>query len=140
MHNLLIWPLSQDDKIIFSSQGASLSSIICSDLIDISLCSNTQEYVLVSGLTGCKLSSFRKTLNLLLQAQQNKVELDNIFTIKSSETGMILIEIYKNDCVLKFNIITLDDIKSWVFQLELLEVVMQENENEQKNRHNGCCG
>ena len=140
MHNLLIWPLTEHDKIIFSSQSASLSSITCCDLIDIFLHSHAQEYLLVSGLTGCRLSDFKKSLDLLLQGQQTKVELEGACVIKSSQTGILLLEIYQNNLVLKFNIITLDDIKSWVSQLELLEVLMQENENEQKNRHNGCCG
>lgn len=140
MHNLLIWPLTEQDKIIFSSENASLSSITCCDPIDIGFYNGNQKYLLATALSGCKFSALKKELSFFVQGGQAKVELKDVFSIKSSELGAISLELYQNSHVLKFFIIALDDVKSWVSQLELLEVLMQENENEQKNRHNGCCG
>jgi hypothetical protein len=140
MNNLLIWPLSEHYKIIFSSQSTSLSSITCCDPIDILLYRDTEKYVLASGLTGCKISSLKKELHLLLQDKHTIVQLQGVFTIKGSELETILLELYLNNHTLTFFIITFDDIQSWLSQLELLEILMQENENEQKNRGKGCCG
>lgn len=141
MNNLLIWPLSEHYKISFSSQSATLSSITCCDPIDIFLHSQHEQYLLGTGLTGCKISSLKKELHSLLQNKQAVAELQEVFTIKSSQLGVMLLELYyKNNHNLAFFIITLDDIQSWFSQLELLEVLMQENENEQKNRGKGCCG
>ncbi|MBI2344638.1 hypothetical protein HYV10_01040 [Candidatus Dependentiae bacterium] len=140
MHNLLVWQLRDDYKIIFSSQGASLSTVTCCDSIDISFYGESQKYLLATTLTGCSLSSFKKELDLFVQGVVFQAKFNDIFVLRRSEIGIILLEISKDDQILGFFIISFDDIQSWISQLELLEILMQENENERKNRNNGCCG
>lgn len=140
MHNLLVWSLSESKKIVFSSKTVSLSSITCCDPIDVTLHYQVQDYPLAFGLTGCTFTAFKKDLDLLIQGQKSEISFSTIFKIKSSKLDGILLEIYQDKDLLAGNLITLDDVRSWASQLELLEVLMQENENEQKNRGKGCCG
>jgi hypothetical protein len=139
MHNLLMWPLSQDDKIVFSSQGASLASITCCDPIDISLSVSLHQYQLASGLTGCKISAFKVALQSVLEKKQHAAQLDTSLNVRVSKLGQILVEIFQDSECIAYYLIDMDIVTSWIAQLELLEVLMQENENEQKNRNKGCC-
>ncbi len=139
MNNLLIWPLSDTAKIVFSSADATLANITCCDKIDFSFKVDQLEYPLVLGLTGCQLSSFRKELLSIFNQSKKESSLSEAIFISLSKLGHILVEVYHQKEALGYFLVTLETIQAWITQLELLEVVMQENENEKKSRGTGCC-
>ena len=99
MNQILVLPISETIKIIFSSV-ADLGSITCCNRLTLTLQNNGQSTVLVSDLSGSDVVRFQQNLKTLVD-------------------GQIL--------------------QAWGQQLELLHVVMQENELEQKGRDQGCC-
>lgn len=139
MNNLLIWPLTETDKIIFSSSKSSLATITCCDTIDLLLYVNKAEFQLVSDMTGCQLSSFKNDLVSIVNKTKNDVVLGQKITISCSKLGQILISIQEQSAVLAYFIIATEIVQAWIAQLDLLEVVMQENENEKNSRGTGCC-
>jgi hypothetical protein len=139
MNNLLIWPLSDTVKIVFSSTYATLANITCCDKIDFYFKVDQVEYPLALGLTGCQLSSFRKELLAIVNQSITEISLSESICISLSRLGHILVQVDHQKEVLGYFLVTLETIQAWITQLELLEVVMQENENEKKSRGTGCC-
>ncbi len=139
MNNLLIWPLSENAKIIFLSQNATLSTITCCDQIDIQLEIDHKLYSLVGSLTGCQLSAFKKSLEDIIIDKINKVSLQDVVLISKAELGQVLFKIDKENKALAYFLIDISTMQAWATQLDLLEVVMQENENEKKIKGKGCC-
>jgi hypothetical protein len=147
MNNLLIWPLTETDKIIFSSSTATLATITCCDPIDLvfktdsidPLNKNLTKYQLVSGLTGCQLSSFKNELMFLINQTKTEATLAQVLSISYSKLGHVLLKIQYQNSTLGYFLINLEAVQAWNAQLDLLEVVMQENENEKKSKSSGCC-
>lgn len=139
MNNLLIWSLSHDDKLVFSSFQASLATITCCDSITVTLKVNQAEYQLFTDLKGCALTTFKQDLLKILHKKELKAELLKNIEILRSSLGQILIQIKSKDVVLAYFLTDFEVIQTWISQLELLEIVMQENENEKKSRGSGCC-
>jgi len=139
MNNILLWPLSDTDKIVFSSIHASLATITCCDSIDLYFKTSKAEYPLKSGLTGCQLSFFKNELSAIVNQTKKEVNLTQVISVSSSKLGNVLIQMYQQEEVLTYFTASLETIQAWIAQLDLLEVVMQENENEKKSRGAGCC-
>ena len=139
MNNLLFWPLLHNIKIIFSS-SATLSTITCCDQIDLVLEKDQEQFVVISGLTGCQLSSLKNHLQEMAASKTNKLSWQDVLLISKSQLGQILLEIQKDNKSFAYFVIEMDMLQAWVRQLDLLDVVMQENENEKKNAHSNCCG
>lgn len=139
MNNLLVWPLSENSKIIFLSKNATLATITCCDQIDIKLEIEQTEYVLLSCLTGCQLSSFKNSLEEIVTDKTNSISFQDVLLISKSQLGQLLLEIYIENRSFAYFLIDMPTIQAWAKQLDLLEVVMQENENEKKTRGKGCC-
>jgi hypothetical protein len=139
MNNLLVWPLSENTKIIFLSQSATLSTITCCDQIDIRFEVDQKHYILISNLTGCQLSAFKQSLQDIIVDKTNKASLQDTLLISKPILGDLLLEIHKDNQTFAYFLIAIDIMQAWATQLDLLEVVMQENENEKKTRGKGCC-
>lgn len=139
MNNLLIWPLTEKDKIIFSSSVSSLASITCCDPISISLKTEKQEYLLLSNVMGCQLGTFKQDLLLIVNRTNLVAQLQKSLFVCISKLGQILVEIKDQDSTIAYFLVDLETIQAWATQLDLLEVVMQENENEKNSKGTGCC-
>lgn len=140
MHHLLVWPLSQQSKIIFVSNTADLSTITCCDTINIILQHNDQQIMILESVTGCALTSFKILLHGLIFDQQQSARFQDVFLFQVDQFDNWLIDIRLQHKPLLYALVTVDTLKSWQTQLDLLQVVMEENENEKKSRGSGCCG
>ena len=130
MNNLLIWPLTETDKIIFTSSKVTLATITCCDSIDVFLKSRQGEFHLVSDLTGCQFNRFKNELLSVINKTQPGAKLVDSFSILCSSLNHFLVQIYDHNTVLAYFLVDLKTIQAWISQLDLLEVVMQENEND----------
>lgn len=140
MSHLLVWPLSPDLKIVFSSQGSDLATITCCDKLDMVLYHRDNQHVLQENITGCALSGFKQALQLLATGQQMTGRFADVFLLGRDQFDHVLVEIRSEQKPLSYSLVPLETVESWAAQLDLLQVVMEENENEKKNRGTGCCG
>lgn len=68
MHQILVFPLSKDIKIIFSSV-VDLGSITCCDRLTVTLQNGDQSTTLVSDLSGCDVVKLQQNLKTLIDGQ-----------------------------------------------------------------------
>jgi hypothetical protein len=139
MHQILVWQLSQDFKILFQSLVCDLGSITCCDTLTLTLQGNDQSIVFESNVSGCQVANLQTALQLLIDGQKKSVSFLNSLVVSIDSFDHILLEIKKDDTVFCYQLIDLQTIKGWSKQLELLHVLMEENEMEKKNRGKGCC-
>lgn len=137
---LLVWPLSQQIKIVLNSQDADLATITCCDKLDMILYHGDTLYILQENITGCALSTFKLALDQLASGQQITARFGNAVLLGRDQFDQVLVEIRSVQKALSYSVVPLETIQSWAVQLDLLQVVMEENENEKKNRGVGCCG
>lgn len=140
MHQLLIWPLSENIKLIFASKLSDLATITCCDTIDIILHNNEQQHMLLSDVTGCSLESLKKMLQSMIAGSLATGRFQDVILLSHDQLDNWLVDIRQNHEPFCYGVVTIDVIQSWAAQLDLLQVVMEENENEKKSRGSGCCG
>ncbi len=139
MHQILVWPILEQTKIIFQSDKANLETITCCDYLTIILQKFEASTCLVQHLSGCGLSHLQTELEQFVQKKINRVNFNNVLLLdhysdQSVSLKVKVIDVLKIDCLIDWAI-----VKGWIAQLELLSVLMEENENEQKSRGKGCC-
>lgn len=139
MNQILVWQLSPEFKILFLSASADLGTITCCDTLTLTLQGKGQSIIFASNVPGCDVAGLQKNLYLLIDAHQKSVNfLDSLF-LSIDSFGQILLKITQNEIDICYQLIDLQLIKGWARQLELLHVLMEENEMEQKSRGKGCC-
>lgn len=140
MPHLLVWPLAQHLQIVFNSHGADLGTITCCDSLDMMLYHYDQPYLLKENITGCALSSLKQILQSIATKQQNTGRFADVMLLGKDQFDHVLVEMRDvSQKPLSYSVVSLEVIQSWAAQLDLLQVVMEENENEKKNRGSGCC-
>ena len=138
MNALLAINLSDNMRLVVVS-SKTLENIQCCDGIDIKVYHENNQYVVCEKLVARELSLLRKVLTyMLLKQEQQPVSLWNFLQINWTSQGLRLGICYK-DSIWKHWIVSFDLIQAWISQIELLLVVMEENENELKNKGKGCC-
>jgi|GEM_PF-1308640 len=140
MHQLLVWPLSESLKFVFSSKTSDLATITCCDTIDLILQHHDQQHVLLSDVTGCSLESLKKMLQSMAAGSQATGRFQDVILFGRDQFDNWLVDIRQNHEPFCYGVITIEVVQSWAAQLDLLQVVMEENENEKNSRGTGCCG
>lgn len=140
MSHLLVWPLSLDLKIVLNAHGADLGTITCCDTFDMVLRHHDNSYFIHKNMTGCMLDGLKQMLELLVSGKQMTGRFDDGLLLGRDQLGHFLVEIREQQKPLSYSVVTTEVLQSWIAQLELLAIVMEENENEKKNRGTGCCG
>ena len=139
MHQILVWPLSDTLKIMFVSPRCDLGTITCCDELSMILQHQDQTYQIASNVVGCSFSKFKELLVQFLAREQTHIAWSDTFFLSMDRCDNILLEIRQQDRALCYQIISLSMVQSWIAQLDLLHVLMEENENEKKSRGKGCC-
>ena len=139
MNQILVWPLSDTLKINFSSPRSDLGAITCCDLLEIILIYKDQDFVIARDVMGCDFANFKQILQQLIVKQQTKVQFKQVFYVSMDQCDNILLEILRDEVVFCYQVVSIDMVQSWIAQLDLLHVLMEENENEKKSRGKGCC-
>lgn len=140
MSNLLVWSLQQDLKLVFHSPQADLGTITCCDLFEIVLLHGDVSHLIVENMTGCMLSSLKQILEQLVSDQRQAGRFHDNLLFGRDLVGHCLVEIRRDQRPLSYNVVDIETLRSWIAQLDLLQVVMEENENEKKSRGTSCCG
>jgi len=86
------------------------------------------------------LDGLKQMLELLVSGKQMTGRFDDGLLLGRDQLGHFLVEIREQQKPLSYSVVTTEVLQSWIAQLELLAIVMEENENEKKNRGTGCCG
>lgn|SRR3990167_7176969 len=69
MHQILVWPLSSEFSLVFSSQKSDLGNITCCDRLTLSFKNNDHSITLISDMPGCDLEKLQKILKSLIDEQ-----------------------------------------------------------------------
>lgn len=139
MNQLLVWPLSDQMKLLFICHNAGLATITCCDQIDLVLSHHDASYVLLEGISGCGMQGLHTTLQNLVQAKQLEGDFFKVLFFRKDQLGQFLIEIRYQQQPFGYVIEQQDILQAWACQLELLQIVMEENDKEKKSRGQGCC-
>lgn len=140
MAYILILPLSDNIKLVIDASSADLATITCCDMLNLILVSNDQKHVLLEGFTGCSLHQIQNIMKNMLLGNATKGSFVDVIFFNQDQCNQVLIEIQQNQKTFCYGLMTFDMIKSWIDQLDLLIVLMEENEKEKKSRGTGCCG
>ncbi len=138
MQSLVIWSLSNTVQLRIASAHKDLGSVTCCDSLHVQLM--YQDTIQDLGtISGCDITHFQSVLKKAIE--QSKVEsfMNSLF-FSTDCMGQALVDIRVDNQTLCYAVVAVDTVQSWVSQLELLHVVMEENEKEQKSRGTGCCG
>ena len=139
MHQILVWPVCEQTKIVFQSDKATLATITCCDYLIVVLDNIGVSTPIVQHLSGCGLSHLQTELEQLLEKKVDRVNFSNALLLNYVSDNTVCLKVKVMDVIRVDVLIDLDAIKGWIAQLELLSVLMEENENEQKSRGKGCC-
>src|SRR5689334_7960636 len=130
MAHLLVWQLSDCNSLILGAQHADLATVTCCDPLSLELLVKDQKHVVQDPLTGCQLKSIRENLNKIVSGTALAVRLFDNLLVGTDQCGQVLVEIRKDSKPFVYSLVTIEIVQSWITQLELLDVVMEENENE----------
>ncbi len=139
MHQILVWPISEQVKIVFQSDKANLGTITCCDYLAIILQKAGVSVEIVQHLSGCGLKHLQTELEQFAQKKISHVHFNHALYFKLQSDDSISLKIIMVDKSEMECLIDWQTVKGWIAQLELLSVLMEENENEQKSRGKGCC-
>ena len=140
MRDLIVWQLSDFVKVSIGSITKDLQTITCCDLVDIVLYHHQEAYPILVGLPACELHKFAMMLKkTTLQPYEQSVLHDGI-TMQQDICQTVLLTFLMHGQLIHHSTQSLLIIQSWIRQLELLHVLMEENEHEKKTRSTSCCG
>lgn len=139
MHKLLVWPCSQTIKIIVHADQVDLSTITSCDHLNISVLFEQQLESIDTQITGCQIPKIRQKLTKLADREIHAVHISPNLKLSIDHYDNVLVELSKNGQPWLYQLQDLATIVSWVAQLKLLEIVMQENAEEKKQKGTGCC-
>lgn len=138
MNQILCLRFGELDQIAITSDVATLESIVCGSQISFVLCvAGTR--VALKNISSCQLRGFQKGLEDVLGQRQSMCRFQSIISLSPADGEALRLTVFCDNQVLLEKPIALIEVESWIAQLELLDVLMEENENEQNNRGKGCC-
>jgi hypothetical protein len=139
MHQILVWQLTPQINLTFSSSVADLGSITCCDRLTLSVTNGQKKSTLTTDLAGCEVEKLEKMLQSLVTKEQKSVHFSNIINVAVDSFDQVLVCLSGPEGFVSYQIVDLIMIKGWTQQLELLHVLMEENDLEKKSRGKGCC-
>lgn len=138
MNKILIWPLSLHYKIIFASTSSSLATLTCCDRLTVYLQNNEQLPVVLSELSGCDVMKLKENLQKLMLTSP-KLQFLDFLCVRRGQNDDFSLEIRQQNDLLYFQKIDRETLTSWIAQLDLLKILMEENELEKQSQGKGCC-
>jgi hypothetical protein len=139
MNPLLVWPLTESLFLHVCSPQKTLANITCCDELTLMLKmqKNKAEDMQSEHLCAVYIADFlkfKRDLVALGAGQLQTSNLQNILKISVNQHGF---EVLVRDFSVVIDVAVL---QSWIGQIDLLNILMQENEQEAKERGRGCCG
>lgn len=138
MNNLLVFPLNQNEKILISSQGLSLATVTLCSQLKVLFIGLDGQYTISDTVKGSDFSVLKEGLKSLFDKKVQSFSWKQLI-FKFSKLEHCLVEIYFQDEILGYYIVDRSAIQSWITQLELFEVLMYENQEEEKLKGKSCC-
>lgn len=138
MNKILVWPLSLQYKIVFASTSADLATLTCCDRLMVYWQDQELSPVILCDLSGCDLMTLKDSLQQLMLTLQ-KFQFFDFLYVDSGQNDDFSLEIRHQKNQLYAQNIAKDTLMSWIAQLDLLQILMEENELEKKSRGKGCC-
>ncbi len=102
MHQILVWPILEQTKIIFQSDKANLETITCCDYLTIILQKFEASTCLVQHLSGCGLSHLQTELEQFVQKKINRVNFNNVLLLDHYSDQSVSLKVKVRD-VLKID-------------------------------------
>lgn len=139
MNSILMWPLSETQALLWKAPKATLSTITCCDSICLVFVRDQKDQILAEALSGCQVSKLKKELQQLLAGQitRNNCILPLVFERK--DKAGFTVTGFDQQAMIFESEFSQEHLVGWIGQIDLLEVLMHENELEQKSRGQGCC-